>query len=167
MTIDEIKQTVSMREVVRRYGLTPNRAGFIRCPFHEGDRTASLKIYKDSFHCYGCGANGDIFKFVMLMDNLSFKEAFLSLGGTYEHDESRDKASARKQAIKEANAKRARKKAQDLANRKRILYLAKEIDAYRFLLRAYKPLSDPWCECMRGYEKSLFEYDQLREEVEN
>ena len=61
MTSEEIKRTVSMTELVWKYGLYPNRAGFIRCPFHDGDKNASLKIYKDSFYCFGCGASGDVF----------------------------------------------------------------------------------------------------------
>lgn len=84
MTSEEIKRTVSMEELVERYGLYPNRAGFIVCPFHKGDRNASLKIYKDSFYCFGCGAAGDVFDFVRKMDGMSFKEAFLFLGGEYE-----------------------------------------------------------------------------------
>lgn len=80
MTSEEIKEKYSMRDIVERYGLRPNRAGFITCPFHLGDRTPSMKIYKGDFHCYACGANGDIFDFVMRMDGSSFKEAFQSLG---------------------------------------------------------------------------------------
>lgn len=84
MTSEEIKRTVSMTELVWKYGLYPNRAGFIRCPFHDGDKNASLKIYKDSFYCFGCGASGDVFDFVRRMDGMSFKEVFLFLGGEYE-----------------------------------------------------------------------------------
>ena len=83
MTTDEIKQAVSMRDVVERYGYHPNRAGFISCPFHQGDRTPSMKIYKRDYHCHACGANGDIFSFVMGMENCDFKTAFKMLGGSY------------------------------------------------------------------------------------
>ena len=83
MNREEIKHSYSMREIVERYGFHVNRAGFIHCPFHKGDKGASLKIYPDSFHCFGCGASGDIFTFVQLIDHVDFKEAFQSLGGTY------------------------------------------------------------------------------------
>ena len=76
MTSEEIKRTVFMEELVERYGLYPNRAGFIVCPFHKGDRNASLKIYKDSFYCFGCGAAGDVFDFVRKMDGMSLKRPF-------------------------------------------------------------------------------------------
>ena len=81
MTVDDLKEQYSMRDIVERYGLHVDRGGFIHCPFHQGDRTASLKVYKDSFYCFGCSEHGDIFKFIMLMDNCDFKTAFKSLGG--------------------------------------------------------------------------------------
>ena len=84
MDKETIKQQNSMRDVLNRYGMVPNRAGFIKCPFHSGDRTASMKIYKDSYYCFGCGATGDIFTFVQNMDNCDFKTAFTILGGTYQ-----------------------------------------------------------------------------------
>lgn len=80
MDKETIKQQNSMRDVLSRYGMIPNRAGFISCPFHSGDRTASMKIYKDSYYCFGCGATGDIFTFVQSMDNCDFKTAFQILG---------------------------------------------------------------------------------------
>ena len=57
MTKEELKQTYSMRDVLCRYGLSPNRAGFVGCPFHRGDREASMKVYDRDFHCFGCGAH--------------------------------------------------------------------------------------------------------------
>ena len=56
----EIKMRVSMRDICERYGLNVNGAGFINCPFHSGDNTASLKIYRGNkgWHCFGCGAGG-------------------------------------------------------------------------------------------------------------
>ena len=84
MTKEEIKEQVSMGIVLARYGYQPNRAGFINCPFHNGDRDASLKVYGKDYHCFGCGAHGDVFSFVMGMEGCSFKEAFQILGGTYE-----------------------------------------------------------------------------------
>ena len=49
MTKDEIKEQYSMRDIVEQYDFHPNRAGFISCPFHSGDRTPSMKIYKKTF----------------------------------------------------------------------------------------------------------------------
>lgn len=82
MTKEEIKDLYSMKDILERYGLPqPNRAGFICCPFHK-EKTASMKIYPQSYFCFGCGEGGDIFSFVQLMDGVSFKEAFSELGET-------------------------------------------------------------------------------------
>lgn len=59
---DETKARLTMAQVVREYGFSPNRGGFICCPFH-AEKTASLKIYDRSFHCYGCGAGGSVIDF--------------------------------------------------------------------------------------------------------
>lgn len=90
MTSDELKQSISMREVVERYGITVNRKNMCCCPFHR-EKTPSLKIYADNFHCYGCGADGDIFRFVQDMDGVDFKTAFTTLGGTYKNMTAKEK----------------------------------------------------------------------------
>ena len=80
MTREEIKQAYSMKDILVKCGLPePNRAGFIKCPFHKGDHEASMKIYDKDFHCFGCGANGDIFTFTEKFYGISFKDVFLML----------------------------------------------------------------------------------------
>ena len=70
MTVfDEVKDQLSMSEVVRFYGYEPNSAGFICCPFHN-ERTGSLKVYDRDFHCFGCGAHGSVIDFVARLFNL-------------------------------------------------------------------------------------------------
>ena len=83
MTAEEIKEQYDMPYVLNMYGINPDRKGFIRCIFHK-EKTASMKVYKDSVYCFGCGRSGDIFTFVQQMDGCSFKEAYLKLGGEYE-----------------------------------------------------------------------------------
>ena len=84
MTSEEIKATYSMRDILTKCGLpAPNRAGFCHCPFHKGDREPSMKIYDKDFHCFACGANGDIFDFVSRFYDISFKDAFRMIGGDY------------------------------------------------------------------------------------
>nr|DAR10295.1 MAG TPA: DNA primase [Caudoviricetes sp.] len=65
MIFDEIKRRVSMKEVLRRYGVALNEKGKCCCPLHK-EKTPSFGVYEDKFHCFGCGAGGDIFDFVML-----------------------------------------------------------------------------------------------------
>ena len=71
-----IHDSISMTDIVKKYGFKPNRAGFICCPFHQ-EKTASLKIYKGDrgWHCFGCGKNGDVIEFVKLFFNVDFSTA--------------------------------------------------------------------------------------------
>ena len=82
---EEIKRRLSMDEVVRRYGLEPNRAGFICCPFHR-EKTPSLKVYSEpgrGFNCYGCGAGGSVIDFVMKLFNIPFSAAVVRLNADF------------------------------------------------------------------------------------
>lgn len=72
--IDRLKDSVTVTELVNHYGFELNRAGYICCPFH-GEKTPSMKIYPDHFKCFGCGAHGDVIKFVEAFQRLDFKEA--------------------------------------------------------------------------------------------
>ena len=62
---EEAKARLTMQNVAQHYGFTPNRAGFIKCPFHAGDRTASLKVYPGGrgWHCFGCHKGGSVIDF--------------------------------------------------------------------------------------------------------
>ena len=69
---NKIKQTVPLIEAARRYGSVKH--GFMRCPFHS-DRTPSLKLYGDHFHCFGCGAHGDVIDLAAALLGCSKPEA--------------------------------------------------------------------------------------------
>lgn len=81
---DVIKTSVTMREAAEMYGLKPNRAGFICCPFH-GEHTPSLKLYPNNrgWYCFGCHQGGDVIKFVELYFKCSFIEACKRLNADF------------------------------------------------------------------------------------
>lgn len=161
MTREEVKQAYSMRDILARYSLRPNRSGFLNCPFHQGDRTASLKIYKDSFYCFGCGASGDIFRFIMMMDHCDFKTAFMELGGTYEKTSDND----RRHKLRDLEIQR-RKRVQEKAEKEeRIRELSGDIDIYRTAIQKLEPLSDAWCYAVNKMEPAYYEFCTLMEEV--
>lgn len=74
MTVFEaVKQSISTREAAEHYGIEVKRGGMACCPFHD-DRTPSLKL-DHRFHCFGCGADGDVIDFAARLYGLSPKEA--------------------------------------------------------------------------------------------
>ena len=77
-TVEIIKERVSMSEALSVYGYEMNRAGYITCPFHS-EKTASCKIYEYSFHCFGCGAGGDVINFVKKLFDINFNQAIVRI----------------------------------------------------------------------------------------
>lgn len=83
---DEIIAEVSAKsdivEFINRYvPLKRSGANYLGlCPFHS-EKTPSFSVSptKQIFHCFGCGKGGNIFKFLMEIDNLSFPEAVQEL----------------------------------------------------------------------------------------
>ena len=66
---ETVKQTVTTRQAAERYGLSVNRSGMTRCPFH-ADHNPSMKV-DDRFYCFGCGASGDVIDFTARLFGLS------------------------------------------------------------------------------------------------
>lgn len=157
MTKDEIKERYTMRDILAQCGLhQPNRAGFIQCPFHSGDREPSMKIYEKDYNCFGCGANGDIFSFIQNFYQISFKEAFAMLGGTYE----KPTFSSNLAIYRRKQAQKMRQKNEEELQRKRnfnnIL-----ITIYREWVQKSEPLSETWCDCYNALQYQLHVHDDL------
>jgi DNA primase len=72
----DIVQVVQERVPLKRSGATWKGL----CPFH-GEKTPSFHVNGDKgfFHCFGCGAGGDVIKFIELFDKVSFPEAVRAL----------------------------------------------------------------------------------------
>ena len=76
--LEEIRSRVDMVEMVGQF-VNLKRAGENwkgLCPFHT-EKTPSFTVHpkKGIFHCFGCGAGGDAFGFLMRQDRLAFPEA--------------------------------------------------------------------------------------------
>lgn len=82
---EAIKGAITMAQVVECYGFHPDRSGFIQCPFHQGDHTASLKLYEGDggWHCFGCGRGGSVIDFVMELFDLTFQQAVIRLSSDF------------------------------------------------------------------------------------
>ena len=68
-----VKQSVTAKEAAEHYGIAVGRGGMACCPFHD-DRHPSMKV-DTRFHCFGCGADGDVIDFTARLYDLSPKEA--------------------------------------------------------------------------------------------
>lgn len=77
-TVQQIKQRLSIVDEVRTsVKLTKKSRNYVGlCPFHK-EKTPSftVDVSKEVFHCFGCGEGGDIFAFVMKIQNISFPQA--------------------------------------------------------------------------------------------
>src|ERR1700726_3365984 len=76
--LDELRDRISLSALVgRRVKLARRGREFAGlCPFHH-EKTPSFYVVEDKsfFHCFGCGAHGDVIGFAMRADNLDFIEA--------------------------------------------------------------------------------------------
>ena len=76
--IDEVRSATGIARVVEEH-VSLKRAGRTLkglCPFHS-EKSPSFHVdeAKGFYHCFGCGAGGDVFKFVMQLESLSFPES--------------------------------------------------------------------------------------------
>ena len=75
---DRVKQQADIVRVIGEYvRLKKSGQNFTGlCPFHS-EKTPSFAVHpvKQIYHCFGCGAGGDVFKFVMELDKCDFPEA--------------------------------------------------------------------------------------------
>lgn len=81
--VAEVKEAYDIVDYIENTGVTLKSMGSRHkglCCFHN-EKTPSMTVdsYFQSYRCFGCGANGDILSFVQETENLSFKEALVSL----------------------------------------------------------------------------------------
>lgn len=79
---ESVKAAVTLRHAAETYGLRVLRNGMTCCPFHE-DRHPSLKLNKDYFFCFGCGASGDVIDFTGRLFGISLKDAAQKLAADF------------------------------------------------------------------------------------
>ena len=81
--IDDIRNRSDIVSVISEYVALKKRGrNYLGlCPFHS-EKTASFTVSaeKQMFHCFGCGEGGNIFSFLMKIENIGFAEAVAELG---------------------------------------------------------------------------------------
>ena len=139
--VDEVIQRNDIVEIVSEYAKL-KRVGSrysALCPLHNDKKSPSLSISPDKqlFHCFGCGAGGNVIHFIMGMENLDFMDALKYLADRVHlpmpernsggDGKKRQEIADKKQLIYEINAEAGRYFYRNLAGEK-------GKDAYRYLL---------------------------------
>ena len=80
--VEEVRARNDIVDVVGQYVRLQKKGNtyFGLCPFH-GEKTASFSVspHKQMYYCFGCGAGGNVFTFLMSYENYTFQEAIKEL----------------------------------------------------------------------------------------
>ena len=81
---EQLKEVLTMDDVLRKYGFHIGYNRRMRCPFHE-EKTASFLVHRNnkSWKCYGCGAGGTVIDFVMRLYDINFGQACIRLNSDF------------------------------------------------------------------------------------
>lgn len=144
-----------MDRVANYYGFHPNRAGYIRCPFHR-EKTPSLKIYpgRGGWHCFGCCAGGSVIDFVMKLFDITFPQAVIRLSSDFGLD-----ITPRRRAGQEASKILKRRAEEEIERERKCEEYRLFTEEYRYWLEASKVFSPDtydgvffhplWCEAVK------------------
>ena len=116
--VEEIRMKSDIVDVISGYVRLQKKGGnyFGLCPFHN-EKTSSFSVSpaKQMYHCFGCGAGGNVFTFLMNYENYSFPEAIKALGERagvalpeVEMDAEAKKRAGRRQRMLDANKEAAK-----------------------------------------------------------
>lgn len=141
--VEEVRAKNDIVDVISGYVRLQKKGSnyFGLCPFHN-EKTSSFSVSpsRQMYHCFGCGAGGNVFTFLMNYENYSFPEAVKTLGERagvalpqIELDEQARKKAGRRARLLEANKEAAKYYYYQLR-------LPKGQDGYQYLKR--RELSD-------------------------
>lgn len=162
----EIKESLTMRQVAEHFGCTVNRSGFILSPFGK-EKTASCKLYRNSYYDFSTAAGGDLIKFTAAILNINNWEACqylvqafslpISLPGSTDHQEEIERRQRERQRQEE------RKQEFRAALLGEIDSLQRWATIYRTVIekRLYEPFSDMWGYCIIELQKAEYKLDIL------
>jgi hypothetical protein len=101
----QLKATVSLAAIIAET-MPLKREGKLwvaACPFH-GERSPSFYVYPDCYHCFGCGAHGDVFEWLRTSRRMTFPAAVAYLGGQSRHGHATQPLAPPTRAARKSNA---------------------------------------------------------------
>lgn len=163
--VQNIRSSVTMRQLVAMYGYEVNRSGMMRCPFHGEDRHPSLKVYDGDrgWWCFVCNEGGDIFDFVMKHDGLEFPKAVERiaemagiplLNGSSLSQADKDRIRQRKEEREAAESAKEQRN-------QRMVELSDKIRILEAIKERCEPLSYVWCGAEENITRLSREWDYL------
>ena len=155
---EQIKSAVSTEDAAIFYGIKVSRNGMCCCPFHP-DRHPSMKV-DNRFHCFGCGADGDVINFVERLDGLVPIDAARKLASDFNIPIAGTPTTFTP-AVRAAIEKQHREKEQ-----LRAFQLYKR-DALNFLRDYYRVLHEAWRDLAPAQDEGLDNCHPLFEEALN
>lgn len=162
----KIKESLTMTQVARHLGFEPNRTGFIKSPFQD-ERTASCKLYRDSFYDFSTNTGGDLIRFTASVLGLNNWQAACYLVEAFALPYSVSDAKDNREQIN--NREQERKRQQEKEERFKAAWL-QEVDRlkrweYIFTLviekQVFPPLSDLWSYAVKELQKVSYRLDVL------
>lgn len=161
-----VNESLSMADVARHFGYTPNRSGFIKSPFKE-ERTASCKLYPRSFYDFSSGTGGDIIRFASAVLGLNNWEACCYLIEAFSLPFSLSGSSDNREQIQQRQQER--QKQQEKERRFRTAWVA-EVDRLKIWESIYQraieekifpPMSDRRAFTIEELQKVSYKLDML------
>lgn len=115
--VEEVRQKNDIVDVISGYVRMQKKGAsyFGLCPFHN-EKTSSFSVspHKQMYYCFGCGAGGNVFTFIMNYENYSFSEAIKMLADRagvalpeIEYNEEMKKKESRRATLLEINKEAA------------------------------------------------------------
>ena len=162
----EIKESLTMRQVAEHFGYPVNRSGFILSPFGK-EKTASCKLYRNSYYDFSAAAGGDLIKFTATILNINNWEACQYLIQAFSLPISLSGGADRREEIERRQRERERQEERKEEFRTalsgEIDSLKRWADIYRTAIekRLYEPFSDMWGYCINELQKAEYKLDIL------
>ena len=162
----EIKESLTMRQVAEHLGFPVNRSGFSLSPFGK-EKTASCKLYRNSYYDFSTAAGGDLIKFTAAILNINNWEACQYLVQAFSLPISLSGGADRREEIERRQRERQRQEERKQEFRTalsgEIDSLKRWADIYRTAIekRLYEPFSDMWGYCINELQKAEYKLDIL------
>ena len=106
-TFDEIKNRIDITDAAERFGVRVGKNGRALCFAHD-DHNPSLSFKNGYFHCFSCGASGDVINMIQHLHNITAIEAAKILDNMYGLSLFKDKPTAQDKRKRAAQAEKHR-----------------------------------------------------------